>query len=1011
MGTIFDLCIPRADVMEGRVKDEEFAADLASVVSGTAPDEYRKPEVFFSHTHPTRGLRTLLETVCRRLSGVGGEVNSVIRLDTQYGGGKTHSLIALTHAVRGMKGVKKPEEFVDPKLLPKGKVRVAALDGENSDPANGLKLETGLLAHSLWGQMAYQLAGKAGFERVRKSDETHTAPGDKTIVELFGGEPTLILLDEVSVYLRKVARVFPNAAEQFTAFMQALLKAVASTPNVAMVFTLAIRSDNKKATDAYKAEHEIVLTAFEEAESIVSRKSTQLNPTEEDETVDVLRRRLFDRVDRDSADEVIGQYFSLWDRNKEHLPSEAFSPETRDQFRHGYPFHPETLSLLIEKTSSLSTFQRTRGMLRLLARTIHQLWKVRPIDALAIHPHHIDPGFGQIRDEITTRLGQGAFTPALASDVASVPGRDPSIAQRLDQENYAGQPPVTSYVARTIFLHTLAYPEDVQGVKPDQLRFSVCCPVIEPTFVEAARKRFAEDSLYLDDRPGAPMRFRVEPNLTQFINRATRDVDPDDLRSYLNERIKDLFQGKGHGFEMVPFPAGPYEVPDEIGSGRPYLVVLNCEAFTVSESPSQLPAELVRMATRKGVQEELRSLRNNLVFVVADDRQLRDMRLTSRRRLGLQAIVNSDRIQDLAEYQQRRVREEYEKSGSAVAIAILQCYRHLFYPSHAPLAGSDAQLGHTVIELQNASDSPGNGQVHIRRALQEQKKLLMSGDPPDAPAYVRDQTPLKTKGQITTVELRNEFRKAPKLSILMDDDPLIRCVRVGIDTNVFIYRKGDLVWGKGDPAPSIEISENAFVHTIANAAEAGLWPRKPKEKTTDGTDTGDTGGDATGGGGGTGGTGGGETTTTTEPTLSAEGPLKLALTRLFEAARKGEVKALASVTIRVYEYKAAWDLHQATATFRDADVSCWFDTTIGADGIDEFMVQFRGSMAKANPVKSFLDAQLRASTEQTFTGDYILAFAKPLGTDSVTAEGFIKSMTKYGGGEAYVEARAAAEEK
>lgn len=998
MKTIFDLCVPRADVMEGRVKDEEFAADLASVVGETAPDEYLKPDVFFSHTHPTRGLRTLLETVCRRLSGVGGEVNSVIRLDTQYGGGKTHSLIALTHAVRGMKGVKKPEEFINPKLLPKGKVRVAALDGENSDPANGLTLETGLLAHSLWGQMAYQLAGRAGFERVRKSDETHTAPGDKTIVELFGGEPTLILIDEVSVYLRKVARVFPNAAEQFTAFMQALLKAVASTPNVAMVFTLAIRSEDKKATDAYKAEHEIVLAAFEEAESIVSRKSTQLNPTEEDETVDVLRRRLFDRIDRDAADEVIGQYFSLWDRNKEHLPPEAFSPETRDQFSHGYPFHPEMLSLLVEKTSSLSTFQRTRGMLRLLARTIHQLWKVRPTDALAIHPHHIDPGFGQIRDEITTRLGQGAYTPALAGDVASVPGRDPSIAQRLDQENYTGQPPVTSYVARTIFLHTLAYPEDVQGVKPDQLRFSVCCPGIEPTFVEAARKRFVEDSLYLDDRPGAPMRFRAEPNLTQFINRATKDVDPDDLRGYLNERIKDLFRGKGHDFEMVSFPAGPYEVPDEIGSGRPYLVVLSYDAFTVSESPSQLPAELVRMATRKGVQEELRSLRNNLVFVVADDRQVRDMRLASRRRLGLQAIVNSDRIQDLAEYQQRRVREEYEKSGSAVAIAILQCYRHLFYPSHAPLAGSDAQLGHTVIELQNASDSPGNGQVHIRRALQAQKKLLMSGDAPDAPAYVRDQTPLKTKGQITTADLRNEFRKAPKLSILMDDDPLIRCVRAGIDTNVFIYRKGDLVWGKGDPAPSIEISENAFVHTIANAAEAGLWPRKPKEepkppREPDEPEPPD------------------KPPPDAGPVLQAEGPLKLALTRLFEAARKGEVKALASVTIRVYEYKAAWDLHQAAATFRDADVSCGFDTTIGAEGIDAFLVQFRGSMAKANPVKSFLDAQLRASTEQTFTGDYILAFAKPLATESASAENFIKAMTRYGGGEAYVEAKAAAEEK
>jgi len=1007
MQTIFDLCQPRKDVEEGRMRDEEFAADLASVMGKSAPREYQEPAVFFAHTHPTRGLRTLLETACRRLSDIGGEVNSVIRLDTQYGGGKTHSLIALIHAVQGMRGVRKPEEFIDPSLLPKRKVRIAALDGENSDPANGLALEKGLLARSLWGQMAYQLAGRKGFERVRKSDETHAAPGDRTIVELFGGEPTLILIDEVSVYLRKVAGVFPRTAEQFTAFVQALIKAVTSTPNVALVFTLAIRAEDQKATDAYKAEQEIALQTFDEAESVVSRKATQLNPTQEDETVDVLRRRLFEKIDTAAAEAIIEQYFCLWDRNKEHLPPDAFSPETRDQFRHGYPFHPETLNVLVEKTSSLSTFQRTRGMLRLLARTIHSLWKTKPADALAIHPHHIDPGFGLIRDEITTRLSQGALAPALASDVASVPGKAPSMAQRLDQDNYPGQCPVTGYVARTIFLHTLAYPEDAQGIKPDQLRFSVCSPEVEPSFVEAARKQFAEESLYLDDRPGAPMRFRVEPNLIQVVKRAMNDVDPDELRKYLNLRIKDLFAGKGHDFEMVPFPAGPYEVPDEVGAGRPYLVILNYEAFAVSETPSQLPLELVRLATRKGQQEDLRSLCNNLIFVVADERQARDMQTAARKRLGLQAITTSGRMEELPDYQQRKVREEYEKTQTAVAVSILQCYRHLFYPSHTPLGGGDAQLGHTVIELQNASDTPGNGQVHIKRALREQKKLLESGDQTDAPAFVRDQTPLRTKGRITTAELRNEFRKAPKLSILMDNDPLIRCIRVGIDTGVFIYRKGDLVWGKGDPAPAIEISENAFVHTVANAKELGLWPRRAKaeegeEKPTKPgeTETGQKKPDVKA-----------ESEGEPTPPLSAEGPLKLALTQLFEAARRGKIAALASVTIHLYEYKAAWNLHQAAATYRDTDVTCGFDTNMTAEGIDEFQVQFKGTMQKANPVKSFLDSQLRAASEQTFEGQYTLRFSKALATDGATADGFIKAMTKYGGGEAYVEAQAAPEGK
>jgi len=147
-------------------------------------------------------------------------VSSIIRLGTQYGGGKTHSLIALVHAVRGMKGVANVLDFVDPAILPSGPVRVAALDGENADPANGLPLELGLLAHSLWDEMAYRLAGRHGYERVRQSDERHIAPGADTIRELFGGQPTLILLDEISVYLRKVERAFPDASKQFAAFVR-----------------------------------------------------------------------------------------------------------------------------------------------------------------------------------------------------------------------------------------------------------------------------------------------------------------------------------------------------------------------------------------------------------------------------------------------------------------------------------------------------------------------------------------------------------------------------------------------------------------------------------------------------------------------------------------------------------------------------------------------------------------------------------------------------------------------
>ena len=111
--TIFETCRPRADVLKGAITEADFAADLAQVIIGTGNAEYLDPARFFANTYPTRGLKNLLANVCRRLVGTGGEVASIFRLDTSYGGGKTHGLIALCHAARGMQGVSGIAEFVD----------------------------------------------------------------------------------------------------------------------------------------------------------------------------------------------------------------------------------------------------------------------------------------------------------------------------------------------------------------------------------------------------------------------------------------------------------------------------------------------------------------------------------------------------------------------------------------------------------------------------------------------------------------------------------------------------------------------------------------------------------------------------------------------------------------------------------------------------------------------------------------------------------------------------------
>ncbi|HLH03938.1 MAG TPA: DUF499 domain-containing protein [Bryobacteraceae bacterium] len=1072
--TIFQICQPRADVLQGTIRDDEFAADLSSVINGTAPPDYLDPALFFAKTYPTRGIRELLKAVLQRISGKGGEVSSIIRLGTQYGGGKTHGLVAAVHGARGMKGVPNVADFVDPSLVPTGRVRIAALDGENSDPANGLTLEGDLRAKSLWGEMAYKLAGRAGYERVRVSDETHTAPGAETIRELFGGEPTLILLDEVSVYLRKVEHVRPGASKQFAAFIHDLFKAVQSSPQVALVYTLAVGKGNE-ATDAYKVENELAAAAMAEAEAVAVRTSTTLNPTEEDETPNVLRARLFESVDLSAAKGVIAAYADIWDRNKEDLKLEAGLPELREAFLRSYPLHPKLLEMLTEKTASLSTFQRTRGMLRLLARGIFYLWRNKPADAFAIHTHHLDPAFEPIRTEVNVKLGQSQYAPAVKADVAAVANDEPALAQQIDKQKFPGMPPITSYVARTIYWHTLAYGDAARGISADQLKLSVCSPAVEPAFIEQARVQFIAESLFLDDHPGAPMRFMVEPNLTMIIRKRMSEIDPNEVRAELGERIRNLFSLPRGEFNAILFPSSPYDVPDEIGDGRPLLVVMNYESTAVPANAQDPPPDVVDMFTHRGNEGKPRELKNNLVFVAADERSIQNMREHVRRSLALKALLKPENQKDLAPHQRTAIQSDNEKIRLDVAMSILQCYRHLYYPS------SDAgSLGHSVIELSGAGDSPGNGQHQVIHVLHEQGKLRTAQDTPEAPGFVMQQVGLKSRGEMTTAQLRTEYRRAPKLSILLQDTPLLECIRRGIAQGYFIYQEGSQVYGPGDPPFTIHISDNSFLHTTENAKAKHLWPRtaplrisfrsnpttinpgelatlelqieggvapytiasseallnasatndavhtvkvNPAQSMSYRAEVTDARGQRQ------------ESSTIVNvrvagspglpppppppdlkpaadiipAELNAEGPLPQALEELWEKARKAKFPAIAQLTIRLFAFDIASKLHSAIATLAEAEAVCEYSVDLEAEGVDQFHLDWRGRYEKAHPVRSFLETQIRNANESDVKAAYTLAFKTPLSLKAETVEQLRKKLTQYGGGEAYVEARAAKE--
>jgi hypothetical protein len=992
VSNLFDICEPRSDVLQGSVKESDFAADLAQVLRHEAPEEYTDPALFFANTYPTKGLKNILKLVAMRVQGHPGQVGAIFRLDTQFGGGKTHALIALAHAMSSLSGVLHAEEFLDPVLHPASPIRIAAFDGENADPANGRKLSPTLRAFTPWGELAYALAGEAGYRLVEKSDVEGIAPGADTLRELLGIEPALILMDEMALYLRKVAPRNNNvlrAGDQLTAFLSALMKAVESLPRVALVFALALGRDGK-ASDAYSREtQDIASFFFAEAESVAARKATVIDPTEDDETVKVVCRRLFARVDAAQAAQVVAAYKVLWDTNQESLPTPPAQDRRVDEFLAGFPLHPELVKLLTQKTGTLGNFQRVRGMLRLLARTVARLWQTRPTDAWAIHTHHIDLGFESIRLELVTRLKQDIYVPAIRAEIATV-DHTPALAEQLDGSSFKGLPTYGSYVARCIFMHTLVFNDTLCGLSVEELRYALLSPGTDIAFVDDARKRFITESAYLDDKPGAPLRFLAEANLTQIIRREETNIDREQARSRLNATIRELFSGTS--LNLVPFAAGAHDVADDDGSGRPYLVLLTYEAVQATGDAIRVDPLTEKIFLHRGSGSDWRHNRNNLMFVVADAAGVSNMKARMLRHLALESLRVPGKLKDLAEYQVAKLNAEFEQSRHSLALAVQQCYRHIFYPTRIRVDGCQSEIGHTAIDIQTASDRPGDGQKQVITQLQNISKLRLPTDQPDSPVFVRDRTPLK-KGQITTAALRNEFLQDTSLPMLVGNEVFIKGIRLGLDLGDYVYQSGDMVRGKGDPHCEIKVNEQSFVYTASYASDHAIWPvaapqpvvHPDKPPYTPPTPT-------------------PPPDVNTSVTVQAEDVLKAALTRIFNQVRHNGGLSLDSMIIRPFDKGDALKLIPLVKSVSNASKRMDLNASFETKAKSMVTIDFKGDLDDAAPLKDFLELQFRAASDSDASISFFLHFDPPLAVEGNGADALIQRLTRLVSPSAHVQA-------
>ena len=609
MKSILQSCQPRDDIITGSFNPEVFTASLSQVVdyyrrkASKIDNLYTDGEQFFREgTYPTEGLRMVLSEVFGRLSG-DSNVPAIHRLETAFGGGKTHSLIALTHlGFRGNELTKVVEGMVDSALLfSPGEVSVVGVAGDEIPVHN--PMGTDLMPYTLWGEIAYQIGGESLYKKVESDATSYAAPGKNFFEQISGGRKVLIMLDELAQYAARLEAARPNGADQLAAFIMALHGYARTHPGIAIVLTLAGQADafagqTKRLTELISqvrgedVAEDDVLGMAQKAESsirtVVARDAVTVVPVHAAEISRVLAKRLFQNVDHQAAHETAGEYMEMYRKNSSSLPDRAIREDFREVMATHYPFHPAFIDFLNQKLSTVETFQGTRGVLRVLALAIRSLWQKKK-DVPMIHTCHLDLRNARIINEIIGRTGGGDLLPVLNTDVGgadtSTLSAGSSYAEQADQKNpHPAGYPLYEYTWKTVFLHSLVGRSDglasnLFGITEMDALFEVAFPGMTPPQVETALKEIENSAQYLRFDQG-----RYYASLDPSENRALATI----RQGLLHEQVEELLSATARkvvkadavNFEVIHDVSVPEHVHDQ--KKKPLLALVALDADEIN---------------------------------------------------------------------------------------------------------------------------------------------------------------------------------------------------------------------------------------------------------------------------------------------------------------------------------------------------------------------------------------------------------------------------------------------
>ena len=685
---------PHDDVARGEFTASEFAADLHLVRTGEATSpEYGDPVEFFTRTYLTEGLHDLLSRAVRRLSG-DKNASPVVNLQTNFGGGKTHSMLALYHLFSGTPAHQLPQEVQDlvdsvgsPDLTSL-EVKRVALVGTYLQAGSPTVKEDGTEVCTLWGELAWQLGGREAYEIVAQHDQAGTNPGEalRTLLQHYG--PALILIDEWVAYARQLVgdKVLPAGSfeTQFT-FAQSLTEIVRSIPGTMLVVSIPASDTGSAGAGAdIEVGGNNGQMALDRLQNVIRRVADQWRPSSKDESFEIVRRRLFQDVGGEGLKKIAttARAFTTMYRNNTALfPRAAASPndEYEKRIRASYPIHPELLDRLYEDWSVLERFQRTRGVLKLVSSIVHELWKSNDTSPLIL-PGNVPLDTTTVNTDLTQYL-EDQWKPIIDSDIDG----PSSTAQQIDLTRSAlGQRFITQRLARTIFMGAAPRVKSTRkGLDKQYLWLGTAAPGDTLGNFGAALDQLAQRSTYFYEEQGHYW-FDTQPS----VAKAARDYaerlreDPETVWNEIAARLRAEERTRGHFDRVHIAPDSSADIPD-LEDTR--LVIVHPRYSRRKQDGADSEAhQWVRSAVEtKGASQ--RTHRNTLAFLLADTNNLEGLGAVTRTYLGWKKVQASSEGLNLSAQQSRQATDQVTSLDQTVNDKIRETYVWALYPEqHDP---------------------------------------------------------------------------------------------------------------------------------------------------------------------------------------------------------------------------------------------------------------------------------------------------------------------------------------